>query len=813
MDVAYPVFDERWYRETYADVDQAVRLGVYASGHNHYARYGRAEGRFPCAAAEEDHRFGRGVYALTDAERQKRVSAVWSADAEQTPGWYWMAHPMVRTRLNVLASGDPATDAYGHFANLLRHRGVSLPIGRAVSLGCGFGGLERDLAARGIIAEIDAYDIAPGAIAEARRLAEEGGFTGLRYHVADLEHEPIEAGAVDVVFAHSSVHHVERLEALFASVNAMLKPGGMFHLYEYVGPTRFQWTDAQIDGINRFLERLPPRLRMLPSGHPRPLQTRPTIGTMIAVDPSEAIRSSDIIPLLGEYFDVLETRMLGGTLLHLGLADIAQNFDPDSPDDRAVLESFFAEEDAGLRDGTIASDFAVITVAKRDALNTLKETRLTMTPSFATQLSLLFPPAKRLHEAILHLNGAVAGLVAERDHVRAQHNRLAEAVQRLEAAQARPAPDAVTPAPAQAVGNEAELDRWTEREMQSASLRNLPFLPGDIRMDHDGLVLEGYAGAPEGLTANMAFFVNGHRFDQVEYPVLDPELASRFSQVTGMGYVVRAKITQHLDELRSAPFWRFDAAPTGHMVAADWRKAIHFKNPAFEKYPLPPVPNIKRVIGDTSPTRFAMGGAIIFKNVEHALGELGFGWADFPRVLDWGCGAGRVTRYMVGETQCEVTGADIDPDNIAWCKANYDRGRFAVVPLLPPTSFANGEFNLVTGLSVMTHLSETNQWLWLAELQRITSPGALLFISIQGPTQFAYNRFPARLYRQVLADGYLNLSRDGALDDVIADTEYYRAAMHSRAYVTQRWGQYFEILAIADAIAGLQDFVIMRRRG
>ncbi len=90
---------------------------------------------------------------------------------------------------------------------------------------------------------------------------------------------------------------------------------------------------------------------------------------MLAADPSEAIRSADIIPLLSTYFDLVEVRMLGGALLDLGLADIAQNFDPDLPEDRAVMESFFAEEDAAMRDGTIGSDYAVITVAKRVASN------------------------------------------------------------------------------------------------------------------------------------------------------------------------------------------------------------------------------------------------------------------------------------------------------------------------------------------------------------------------------------------------------------------------------------------------------------
>jgi SAM-dependent methyltransferase len=207
-----------------------------------------------------------------------------------------------------------------------------------------------------------------------------------------------------------------------------------------------------------------------------------------------------------------------------------------------------------------------------------------------------------------------------------------------------------------------------------------------------------------------------------------------------------------------------------------------------------------------------MGGATIFKNLESYLAELGRGWADFSRILDWGCGAGRVTRYMLSETGCGVTGADIDLDNIAWCRQAYPDGRFEQVPLRPPTAFEDGAFDLVVGLSVLTHLREDDQWLWLSELQRIVRPGGLAFLPVQGPTQFAYNRFPPHLYRQVQERGYLDLSRNGALDAVIGDTEYYRAAMHSRPYITQRWNRYFEVVAIVDAIAGLQDFVVLRRR-
>lgn len=277
MKTNYP-FDEDWYCNTYVDVRDAVAKGIFSSGRDHYCQFGVHENRAPCAAATEaaliSGEIASSGLAFSDAERRKRVDAVWSApvDAAAT-GWYWMAHPQVQARLNTLASGDPGHDAYDRLITVLKGCGVALPLEHGVSIGCGFGALERDLAGRGIVREIDAYDIASGAIVEARRLAEEGGFTGLRYHVADLEVEFCNPGTADAVFAHQSVHHIERLEEVFDAVAATLKPTGIFHLHEFVGPTRFQWTDAQIELVNCFLQSLPPRLRALPSGEPRPLQS------------------------------------------------------------------------------------------------------------------------------------------------------------------------------------------------------------------------------------------------------------------------------------------------------------------------------------------------------------------------------------------------------------------------------------------------------------------------------------------------------------------------------------------------------------
>lgn len=302
---------------------------------------------------------------LADQSRRERVSAVWSSEAArdtQVLGQYWLAHPQVRDRVNRLASGRPDQDAYGRLGELLAARGWPLPIPRALSLGCGFGALERDLVGRGLVRHFEAIDLAEGAIAEARRLAAEAGLAPrIAYRVADLEQASFPPGSFDAVFAHSSVHHVERLEPLFAAVVRALRPGGLFHLHEFVGPTRFQWTDAQLRLGNALLDALPPRLRRLPDGTPKPPLLRPTIADMIAADPSEAIRSADILPLVRARFTVLEERPLGGALLHNVLGDIGQNFDPNGAEDSAILARMFAAEDAAMAAGTIGTDFATVT--------------------------------------------------------------------------------------------------------------------------------------------------------------------------------------------------------------------------------------------------------------------------------------------------------------------------------------------------------------------------------------------------------------------------------------------------------------------
>src|SRR6185503_14217681 len=103
--------------------------------------------------------------------------------------------------------------------------------------------------------------------------------------------------------------------------DAAMKPEATLIVNEYVGPNRFQFTDRQLEIMNALLAALPKRLR---GSYDR--KERPDLAFMIDHDPSEAVRSEDLLPMIAERFEVMESKKSGGTILMHLLYDIVQNF-------------------------------------------------------------------------------------------------------------------------------------------------------------------------------------------------------------------------------------------------------------------------------------------------------------------------------------------------------------------------------------------------------------------------------------------------------------------------------------------------------
>jgi SAM-dependent methyltransferase len=180
-----------------------------------------------------------------------------------------------------------------------------------------------------------------------------------------------------------------------------------------------------------------------------------------------------------------------------------------------------------------------------------------------------------------------------------------------------------------------------------------------------------------------------------------------------------------------------------------------------------------------------------------------------PRVLDWGCGPGRMDRHLLRFwPEARLTGCDIDAEAVAWCERELRPGTFRATAPFPPLPFEDGSFDAVIGYSVMTHLPWPLQERWLAEIRRVLVPGGVFATSVHG--SFAANLAPDLLGKLERA-GILDETPDPTLDDV-APQGYYRAVFQTPAFTRERWGREFEVVDyIEGGLSALHDLVELRR--
>ena len=182
-------------------------------------------------------------------------------------------------------------------------------------------------------------------------------------------------------------------------------------------------------------------------------------------------------------------------------------------------------------------------------------------------------------------------------------------------------------------------------------------------------------------------------------------------------------------------------------------------------------------------------------------------------VLDWGCGHGRVIRHFADQQRvAEAWGVDIDPENIAWLQENVASVRAATVPLLPPSDLPDDHFDLVYGISVMTHLTWDVQEAWLRELKRITRPGGLVLLTFAGRTSAA---FASRFLTPEWHEGWIKSGFDDSLDSLdlngkIGDDDYYRNTKQTPEVTREFWGRHFDVVDIHECIFGYQDVAVLR---
>jgi SAM-dependent methyltransferase len=300
--------------------------------------------------------------------------------------------------------------------------------------------------------------------------------------------------------------------------------------------------------------------------------------------------------------------------------------------------------------------------------------------------------------------------------------------------------------------------------------------------------------------------------------------------------VERSDLREHLYWLRSAAECGFTTAVHGRDAhgrlefVGRWgngamaRMATTFLAPHLEDQSVPPESLSERV-SDLSGDTFRLSGLQAFTDVWDQVQR----FRRDPRqlaFLDWGCGCGRISRYLARVGVKRLVGCDLDSEAVRWCAANL-RGDFRSCSPDPPLPLGDGEIDIAIASSVFTHLDRDRQQHWLAELRRVLRPGGLLIASVAG--LHAYMLGPSRLIRPREKPGSLRaravaarrrarLRRariiDGRADphlDGIAPAGYYRMVYETREFVEQAWTRDFAVVNYLErGLSGHQDLVVLR---
>jgi SAM-dependent methyltransferase len=178
--------------------------------------------------------------------------------------------------------------------------------------------------------------------------------------------------------------------------------------------------------------------------------------------------------------------------------------------------------------------------------------------------------------------------------------------------------------------------------------------------------------------------------------------------------------------------------------------------------------------------------------------------ADFSftgmRVLDFGCGAGRVLRQFASEAESgEFWGCDLYEPTVAWLEENLSPPFRFYVSAERPLPHPDGYFDLVYAISVFTHI--TGDWAeWLLELRRILKPDGLLLATFIGPLSWE------RSLGSSVAEDELGMAAL-RLGQSYADTSG-PLVLHSPWWLRAHWGRAFDVVTLWP-----HGFAWRRRRG
>lgn len=218
--------------------------------------------------------------------------------------------------------------------------------------------------------------------------------------------------------------------------------------------------------------------------------------------------------------------------------------------------------------------------------------------------------------------------------------------------------------------------------------------------------------------------------------------------------------------------------------------------------------------------RYLRGCQRSFTVIEETLREVSNRPVRGARVLDWGSSIGGVSILMKQAGAARVVASDVDAHALNWLAETCPDVETAKLEPDEPLPLPDRSFDIIYGISILTHIPAEMQDFYISELSRVLSDTGTLILTVASYAALEMTSKDGRDPRLYPKDN-AELDRVGVFfasypDTLLAKMDFaekapYGAVFHSRDAITELFSKRFRILSACEWKIGVQEVIVLER--
>lgn len=184
-----------------------------------------------------------------------QIGNVWDKRVyEKARSSWWDSEQLIR-HMNYLICGE---ELQGWNAGAIKQlRKIRYTYETAVSIGCGIGNKEMQLLEQGVVDKFICFELSGERIRIGVEQAKKRGLENrITFYRQDFFNSAWVNEKFDLVFWDNSLHHMPDVFTAVKISKGILKEDGVFFCNEYIGESRFQWSDEKLKYVNNLRDKL-----------------------------------------------------------------------------------------------------------------------------------------------------------------------------------------------------------------------------------------------------------------------------------------------------------------------------------------------------------------------------------------------------------------------------------------------------------------------------------------------------------------------------------------------------------------------------